>query len=162
MLTTIFPTWPHIVFATLEPLSLIGGWLCPILDLQGFITDQIPLPPPRLEVEVHATSFALAYQLANVYGLLAIMGAGVVYATSEPKVLRNYLVALAIADVGHVYVTYLAMGRDLFFDIAGWNILTWGNVGATTFLFANRILYFLGIFGYAQDIPNQEVKEKRG
>ncbi|KAL2831175.1 hypothetical protein BDW59DRAFT_158121 [Aspergillus cavernicola] len=162
MPTTIFPAWPHIVFAIIEPLSLIGGWLCPIVDLHGFITDQIPSPASNSEVEIHATSFALAYQLANLYGLLAILGAGVVYTTSESKVLRNYLVALAIADAGHVYVTYLAMGRGLFFDVRGWNVLTWGNVGATAFLFVNRVLYFLGVFGYAQDVLGKEVKEKRG
>jgi hypothetical protein len=35
-------------------------------------------------------------------------------ATTEPRVLRNYLIGLAIADVGHVYATYLAMGWDAF------------------------------------------------
>ncbi|KAI9368807.1 hypothetical protein BJX61DRAFT_522247 [Aspergillus egyptiacus] len=160
--TTIFPAWPHFVFAIFEPITLIGGWLCPILDLQGFITDQIPTPAPKHEVEIPATSFALAYQLANLYGLLAILGAGVVHATSEPKVLRNYLVALAIADVGHVYVTYLAMGRSLFLDVTGWNVLTWGNVGVTGFLFLNRMLYFLGVFGYAQDDSCKDGKVKEG
>ncbi|KAL4970051.1 uncharacterized protein BDV14DRAFT_164199 [Aspergillus stella-maris] len=176
MPTTIFPTWPHLVFAVFEPISLIGGWLCPILDLQGFVLDQIPSAAPKAlpvaaavaagvaptapkEVEIHATSVALAYQLANLYGLLAILGAGVIHATSEPKVLRNYLVALAVADVGHIYVTYLAMGPELFFDVAGWNVLTWGNVGATAFLFVNRILYFLGVFGYAQGPEARKIKE---
>lgn len=64
--------------------------------------------------------------------------------------LRNYLIGLAIADVGHVYATGLAMGWDAFVDVGAWNVLTWGNVGATTFLFVNRIAYFLGFFGYAQ------------
>ncbi|KAL4922240.1 hypothetical protein BDW62DRAFT_173311 [Aspergillus aurantiobrunneus] len=159
MPTTIFPTWPHIVFAIFEPITLIGGWLCPILDLQSFVIDQIPSLEPK-EFEIHATSFALAYQLANVYGLLAILGAGVVHATSEPKVLRNYLAALAIADIGHIYVTYLAMGWELFFDVGGWNLLTWGNVGVTGFLFVNRLLYFLGVFGYAEGI-SMDGKEKR-
>ncbi|KAL4942203.1 hypothetical protein BDV06DRAFT_212016 [Aspergillus oleicola] len=157
MPTTIFPTWPHLVFAVFEPISLIGGWLCPILDLQGFVLDQIPSAAPK-EVEIHATSVALAYQLANLYGLLAILGAGVLTATSEPKVLRNYLFALAVADVGHAYVTYLAMGPELFFDVASWNVLTWGNVGVTAFLFVNRILYFLGVFGYAKGGSGEKVK----
>ncbi|KAL4783058.1 hypothetical protein BJX76DRAFT_271170 [Aspergillus varians] len=160
MPSTIFPTWPHIIFAIFEPITLIGGWLCPILDLQGFVADQIPSPAPK-GLEVHPTSFALAYQLANVYGLLAILGAGVLHATSEPKVLHNYLIALAIADIGHIYVTYLAMGPALFFDIGGWNVLTWGNVGVTGFLFVNRLLYFLGVFGYAGGISVDEKAEKR-
>ncbi|KAL2808391.1 hypothetical protein BJX63DRAFT_424620 [Aspergillus granulosus] len=164
MFTTIFPTWPHILFAVVEPLTLIGGWLFPILNSQGFISGQIPANTPFSkpeEVHIHPASFALAYQLANLYGLLAILGAGVVHATSEPKVLRNYLVALAIADVGHIYVTYLAMGWDIFFDVAGWNALTWGNVGVTGFLFVNRLLYFTGVFGYAQSPTREEGMMKK-
>ncbi|KAL6237088.1 hypothetical protein BDW75DRAFT_238710 [Aspergillus navahoensis] len=160
MPATILPTWPHVVFAIFEPITLIGGWLAPMLDLQGFVVDQIPISPAPRELEVHATSFALAYQLANVYGLLALLGAGVLYATLEPKVLRNYLVALAIGDVGHIYVTYLAMGPELFFDVRGWNALTWGNIGVTGFLFVNRLLYLLGVFGYAEGIPVRELKKR--
>ncbi|KAL3466725.1 hypothetical protein BJX64DRAFT_215448 [Aspergillus heterothallicus] len=166
MLTTIFPTWPHILFAVIEPLTLIGGWLCPIFDLHGFITGQVPtsisFSKPADDLHIHPTSFALACQLANLYGLLAILGAGVVHATSEPKVLRNYLVALAIADIGHIYVTYLAMGWDVFFDVGGWNALTWGNVGVTGFLFVNRLMYFAGAFGYAQSRMGEGRKKKRG
>jgi hypothetical protein len=112
-------------------------------------------------VHIHPTSFALAYQLANLYGLLAILGTGVVHATSEPKVLLNYLIALAVADVGHIYVTYLAIGWDVFIDVKGWNILTWGNIGVTGFLFVNRLLYFAGAFGYAQSGADEEESKKR-
>ncbi|KAL2860269.1 hypothetical protein BJX68DRAFT_81499 [Aspergillus pseudodeflectus] len=164
MPTTIFPTWPHILFAVIEPLTLIGGWLCPVLDLQRFITDQIPTASTSTKAEdvhIHPTSFALAYQLANLYGLLAILGTGVMHATSEPKVLLNYLIALAVADVGHIYVTYLAIGWDVFFDVKGWNILTWGNIGVTGFLFVNRLLYFAGAFGYAQSGADEEESKKR-
>ncbi|KAL4821030.1 hypothetical protein BDW67DRAFT_76458 [Aspergillus spinulosporus] len=160
MPATILPTWPHIVFAIFEPITLIGGWLAPLLDLQGFVVGQIPSIPAPEELEVHGTSFALACQLANVYGLLALLGAGVLYASSEPKVLRNYLVALAIGDVGHIYVTYLAMGSELFFDVSGWNVLTWGNVGVTAFLFVNRLLYCLGVFGYAEGGSVKELKKR--
>ena len=57
----------------------------------------------------------------------------------------------------HVYVTGLAMGWDAFVDVAGWNVLTWGNVGVTAFLFGNRVLYFLGVFGY----PSLPVEDDR-
>ena len=59
---------------------------------------------------------------------------------------RNFLLACAIADVGHVYVTYLGMGED-FWDVARWNGLAWGNIGATGSLFVVRCLYLLGAFG---------------
>jgi len=65
-------------------------------------------------------------------------------------VLRNYLIGLAIADIGHIYATYLAMGWGAFSDVAKWNALTWGNIGATGFLFINRVLYLCGVFGFAK------------
>ncbi|GES65341.1 hypothetical protein ATEIFO6365_0010026700 [Aspergillus terreus] len=157
MPTTILPRWPHILFAILEPLSLIGGWLYPLLNLPSFITDQIPNTPALDADSIPRSSIALAYQLSNLYGLLCLLGVATLYSTREPAVLRNYLLALAIADVGHVYVTGLAMGWDAFVDVAGWNVLTWGNVGVTAFLFGNRVLYFLGVFGS----PSPPVEEDR-
>lgn len=124
------------------------GSAFPLYDLQGFIAGQTPtIPEPAT---LHPSSVALAYQLGNLYSLLFLVGVGVCHATTEPKVLRNYLVGLAIADVGHVYATGLAMGWDAFLDVGSWNALTWGNIGATAFLFVNRIAYFWGVFGYAK------------
>ncbi|KAJ5124192.1 uncharacterized protein N7515_008017 [Penicillium bovifimosum] len=145
---TILPTWPHILFGVLEPISLALGSFFPLYDLPGFISGQTPtIPAPET---LHASSVALAYQLGNVYSLMALVGVGVCHATTEPRVLRNYLIGLAIGDIGHVYATYLGMGWDAFTDVAAWNALTWGNVGVTTFLFINRLAYFTGVFGYAK------------
>lgn len=82
----------------------------------------------------------------------------VLHTSTEPKVVRNYLIALAIADVGHVYATYLGMGWAAFVNVGAWNPLTWGNIGATAFLFINRLAYFMGIFGTAKA---PKVVEKR-
>lgn len=134
-------------------INSIGGWALPFWDLKAFITDQIPgLAGPE---SVHPTSAALAFQLANLYGLLSILGIGVCYSTTEPRVLRNYLYALAIADVGHIYVTYRCMGHDRFVDVINWNVLTWGNIGITGFLMINRIAYLAGLFGDAKGAANK-------
>ena len=119
-----------------------------MVDLNGFIAGQTPkaTTPPAL----HPSSIALAYQLGNLYFLLFLVGVGVCYSTSEPKVLRNYLIALAIADIGHIYATYVAMGWEGFIDIASWNALTWGNIGASGFLFVNRLAYMVGVFGFVK------------
>lgn len=128
------------------------GWAAPLVDLPGFIGGQTPkvAAPPSL----HPSSVALAYQLGNIYFLLFLVGVGVCYTTSEPKVLHNYLIALAIADIGHIYATYLAMGFEAFIDVGSWNALTWGNIGASGFLFVNRIAYLMGTFGYARAPKN--------
>ncbi|KAJ5153249.1 uncharacterized protein N7482_009727 [Penicillium canariense] len=144
---TILPAWPHVLFGVLEPLSLVLGSLAPLYDLQGFIAGQTPQAEPPT---AHPSSLALAYQLGNLYSLLFLIGVAVLHTTTEPKVLRNYLIALAIADVGHVYATYLGMGWNAFVDVGAWNALTWGNIGATAFLFFNRVAYLLGIFGTAK------------
>jgi len=76
-----------------------------------------------------------------------MLGLAVCYTTSEPRVLRNYLIALAVADLGHIYATYAAMGWESFVDVAGWGAVAWGNIGASGFLFVNRVMYLLGWFG---------------
>lgn len=50
------------------------------------------------------------------------------------------------------------MGWDAFMDVGRWNVLTWGNVGITGFLFLNRIAYFLGVFG-GRDVSNERTKK---
>ncbi|CAI7618876.1 unnamed protein product [Penicillium manginii] len=141
---TILPPWPHILFGILEPFSLVLGSLAPIYDLDGFIAGQTPHVDPPIQ---HPSSLALAYQLGNLYSLLFLVGVGVLHTTTESKVIRNYMIGLALADVGHVYATYLGMGWDAFADVGAWNALTWGNIGATAFLFFNRLLYLAGFFG---------------
>ena len=60
-----------------------------------------------------------------------MIGLAVLSSTSEVKVVRNYLVALWIADIGHIALTWHALGHENFTDIARWNAMTWGNIGAT-------------------------------
>lgn len=81
------------------------------------------------------------------------------HTTTEPKVIRNYFIGLAIADVGHVYATYLGMGWNAFADVGAWNALTWGNIGATAFLFFNRVAYLAGVFGSAK-VPKVASKKE--
>lgn len=98
----------------------------------------MPLPP---------STRAIGYQLGNIFLLLLFLGTAVMYSTSEPKVIRSYIVALAIADLTHIYCVYAIMGWDTFTDMKQWNDLTWGNVGATAFLFISRIAYLAGVMG---------------
>lgn len=78
---------------------------------------------------------------------MAMVGVAVLSTTSEPKVIRNYFIALAIGDLGHLYVTYLGTGWAYFVDITQWNAMAWGNIGVTSFLLVNRLAYFMGMFG---------------
>ena len=98
-------------------------------------------------IPLTATSHVLALQLGNMYGLVGMIGVGVLYSTSEAVVVRNYLLACAIADVGHLWATYHVMGYANFMHVRSWNEMAWGNIGATAFLLLVRLLYLSGAFG---------------
>ncbi len=104
----MLPPIPRFTFTIFEPIALVVGYLSPILDIRGFINSQLPSTSITITSPT-ATNRILALQLGNVYGLLAMIGVGVLYTTSEAKVVRNYLLACAIADVGHLYVTCAVM-----------------------------------------------------
>lgn len=79
--------------------------------------------------------------------MVGLIGLGVLYYTTEPKVVRNYIIACALADVGHLSATYSVIGREGFVDVGGWNHMAWGNIGITAFLLIVRIAYLIGLFG---------------
>lgn len=148
IMANILPPIPRTVFTVLEPISLLAGFLAPILNTSHFVSTQLPATSPNLAAYgITPTDRVLALQLGNVYGLIGMIGIGVLYATNEPKVVRNYMVACAIADIGHLWVTCAVMGFNDFCDVLGWNEMAWGNIGVTAMLFASRMLYLVGAFG---------------
>ena len=46
------------------------------------------------------------------------------YQTTEPKVVRNYVIALWIADIGHVGITFSGMDYNRLTDLPNWNPMT--------------------------------------
>ncbi|SLM38435.1 hypothetical protein LPUS_08649 [Lasallia pustulata] len=158
-MTTILPPFPRFVFTIFEPLSCTAGFLAPILNLPHFIHSQIPVPLSALPPPITPTTRLIALQLGNLYGLLALVGLAVLYTTTEPKVVRNYIAALAIADVGHLVVTGLGLGWEGFLDVRGWNDMAWGNVGVTTGLFVTRVGYLIGLFGEDR-VPGAKGKKR--
>lgn len=158
-MAAILPTIPHFVFTIFEPLSLVAGFLTPLLDTQNFVNQQIPSTP--LSTPLTATTRILALQLGNIYGLIGMLGIGVLYSTSEAKVVRNYLLACAIGDVGHLWFTYVGMGHDAFVDVQGWNQLGWGNIGITLFVFFIRVLYLAGFLGKDRVVESTAKAAKR-
>ncbi|KAH7358143.1 hypothetical protein B0T11DRAFT_100304 [Plectosphaerella cucumerina] len=137
------PRFPRVVFTIIEPISLVAGFIGVVADPDWFIAEQAPITAPLVS-SVHARVVAL--QLGNLYLLMAMVGLAVLSTTSEVKVVRNYIIALWIADLGHIFACWLAMG-DAFFDVARWNAMAWGNVGMTLFLCLTRSGWLLGFFG---------------
>lgn len=139
----------------------LAGFIGAVGSPDWFIAEQTPLEEP---LTPSANSRLVALQLGNLYLLLCMVGLAVLSSTTEVKVVRNYLVALWIADIGHIGLTWRALGHDNFGDVAKWNAMTWGNIGATVhfpanwhgrigadsqqaFLFLARTAYFVGVFG---------------
>lgn len=144
VMASILPPVPRIIFTILEPISLLAGYLAPLLNTSKFVSSQVPNAIPTA---LTSTNRVLALQLGNCYGLVGLIGVGVLYATSEPKVVRNYIIACAIADVGHLWATYAAIGHESFMNVWSWNDMAWGNIGITASLLVFRILYLMGLFG---------------
>ncbi|CZR58409.1 uncharacterized protein PAC_08301 [Phialocephala subalpina] len=151
-MTSILPPVPKFVITVFEPLSLIAGAVAPFVSPEWFVAEQIPGFATQ---PITAQTAMVAYQLGNIYLLLAMVGIAVLYTTTEPKVVRNYVIALWIADIGHVAVTCWVMDYEKLVNVAGWNPLTWGNIGVTLGLFSVRTAYLFGLFGPDRKPPSK-------
>ncbi|MCJ1309504.1 hypothetical protein MMC25_003164 [Agyrium rufum] len=137
---------PYVIFAVLEPISLVAGWLSAWFDTANFVADQYPSPSNYIS-PTSANAQIISYQLGNLYLLMALMGLSVLNITNDPRIIRAYLIVLAIGDLGHVGPTAWVMGWTRVSDVATWNAMAWGNIAATVFLFVNRMAYVCGLYG---------------
>jgi hypothetical protein len=63
--------------------------------------------------------------------MLSQIGVAVMYSTKEPRTVRSYILALWIADIGHLIVTCYVLGLNKFMDVLAWNTMAWGNIATT-------------------------------
>ncbi|KAF5636340.1 uncharacterized protein FTJAE_6107 [Fusarium tjaetaba] len=148
------PTFPRIVFTIIEPISLVVGFAGAVIDPVWFIGEQ---SPQKNDGDASPNSIVIAWQLGNLYLLLALIGVAILSTTTETRVVRSYLVALWLADIGHVGFSSYGIGRDRLLSPLQWNAMTWGNVGMTLFLFFTRTVYLTGFFG--PDHVNKSAKK---
>ncbi|KAK5662897.1 hypothetical protein OQA88_6308 [Cercophora sp. LCS_1] len=144
------PPFPRLVFTVLEPISLLAGVGGAILDPDWFMSQQVE---SSSLVIATPQSRIVTQQLGNCYFLAFVVAIAVLYTTSEVKVVRNYLVALWIADITHIGISAWGLGLDRALAVQEWNAMAWGNIGCTVMLtvkallFLTRTAYFLGLFG---------------
>lgn len=84
--------------------------------------------------------------LANVYLLLAALAIICCFSSSATTA-KWYLIAVAFADYGHIYASYAGLDSHVFWDVALWNDMIWGNIGASIVLNVVRWLTVWGVFG---------------
>ena len=158
-MNSVLPPVPNYVFTVFEPLSLsvsrdpvwrdilrssrAAGFAAACFFPEKFAADQIAKTPVQA---LSRNTLMLTLQLGNLYLLMAFMGVAILYYTADPKILRNYVIALALGDVGHLVTTYVGMGSDGFIDISGWNANALGNVGITVSILSRQCLAYFDRF----------------
>lgn len=119
----------------------LSGFLPAILSPDWFTHEQLSSSSPLIAYPI--ASRTTTRQLGNMYFLAFLVGVGVLYSSSEIRVVKNYLIALWVADLGHMMITAEALGWEGTMNVSGWNAMTWGNLGVTVSLFeAFFILFF--------------------
>ncbi|KAJ4264019.1 hypothetical protein NW762_006058 [Fusarium torreyae] len=138
------PTFPRVVFTIIEPISLVAGFVGAVIDPAWFIGEQAP---QKDGIEASDNSIIVTWQLGNLYLLLAFIGVAVLSTTTEVKVVKAYLIALLLGDIGHVGFSSYGLGWERSMSPIKWNAMAWGNIAMTLFLLFTRTAYLTGIFG---------------
>ncbi|KAF3941300.1 hypothetical protein ABW19_dt0201660 [Dactylella cylindrospora] len=156
-MTTLLPPVPYWVFCVYEPISTLAGFGYAILQSEKFVAEQLPDTPVTA---LTPTGTLIAWQTGNLFGIMCMMAIAILWSTTEVAVMKRYLVALLIGDLGHVIAIWWFMGSAAFFGIHQWNILTWANVGFTIFLALTRTATLAGLFGAIEPQGSTKVKVK--
>ncbi|KAF2733131.1 hypothetical protein EJ04DRAFT_513459 [Polyplosphaeria fusca] len=151
-LGTVLPFWPALLFAYIEPISLVMGWNAAWNDPSTFISKQVPTSSSVL-ASPSAGATCLSYTIGNVYLLLGALAILCTAITRENRVAWWYLFFIACGDLGHIYSSYKAMGPESFWNFNEYNDMMWGNIGASAFLHVNRGLTLIGVFGRFRGRP---------
>ena len=115
------------VSLTIQLSVRFAGGLTAVISPDTFIADQISGSNPV----IHDNARAVALQLGNMYLLLGMIYLAVLYTTTEPAVVRNFLWVLWAADASHIMFTVYILGYERLLNVAQWNAMTWGSVALT-------------------------------
>lgn len=88
----------------------------------------------------------MTLQMANILLLLAAVGF-VCSFTRDAFTAKVFLFSVALADCGHIYGTYRAVGDAFFWDYTGWNPEVGGSIVCSAVLNVLRWLNLAGAFG---------------
>ncbi|TKA76241.1 hypothetical protein B0A55_06388 [Friedmanniomyces simplex] len=136
--------WPFLLFGVIEPALLIWAYAILLQDPKSYYLGQVP-HSILADASFKPQAELVVLLLGNVYLLLALLAVVCIW-TSHRRVAIFYLLAVAVADLGHIYAIYRVWG-ETFWDLNQWNDMMWGNVGVSAFLHVNRLATVLGLFG---------------
>jgi len=128
------------------------GWYSAFFSPSSYYAEQVPSHALSLAARSLGPSpqaLGLTLQMGNVLLLLGALAVVCTW-TTDTRVIKGYLVAVAFADYGHIYAAYRgieAASAGAFWEWQRWNDLTWGNVGASAVLNLLRWATVAGVFG---------------
>ncbi|EGX48922.1 hypothetical protein AOL_s00079g143 [Orbilia oligospora ATCC 24927] len=98
-MATLLPTVPYWVFCVSEPVSLVAGFAIAIFQPERFVALQLPNTE---STDLSPSGKLIAWQTGNLFGIMAMMGIAILFATTEVVVVKRYLIALLLGDIGHL------------------------------------------------------------
>lgn len=106
----------------------VVGFFGAVIDPAWFINEQVP---QSNEIGASQNNIMVTWQLGNLYLLLGLLGVAILSTTNEISVVRAYLIALWLGDIGHVGFSSYGLGWDMSMSPGKWNATTWGNIAMT-------------------------------
>ncbi|KAI1108257.1 hypothetical protein F5Y14DRAFT_436940 [Nemania sp. NC0429] len=131
----------RVFFLVIEPVSaLVGAYYAHFRQEAYLRLTHAASAPQTLPI---GTSIVLS-QLANLYLLFALNEAVVLRCTSDLGVWRALLLVLLVADLGHLF-SLSGGGSRVYWDVASWNAIDWGNVPFVYLGAAMRVAFLSGV-----------------
>lgn len=141
----------RLFFLLIEPAAvLVGAYYAHFRPLDYLALTHSPSAPETTDAIPLGTSVVLS-QLANLYLFFALNEALVLRATGDLRVWRAVLLCLLVGDVGHLCAVR-GLGVGVYYGVAGWNAMDWGNVPFVYVGAAMRVAFLagVGLDGYAE------------
>ena len=136
------PTYYRLFFLIAEPISTVIGAYFAFFQPQTYLQLTHAASAPRSDTPL-GMQIVLA-QLSNLYLLFAINEVLVLRSTADLRVWRALLLALLIADFGHLW-SVNKLGTSVYWNIFKWNAIDWGNIGFVYVGAISRMAFMCGI-----------------
>ncbi|KAK3389656.1 hypothetical protein B0H63DRAFT_102789 [Podospora didyma] len=143
------PTIPLVVFGIIEPILLVIAYITAMSNPRQYFADQSPSFAVA-QNQWTPQALGMTLQMANVLLLLAPL-AVVACWSRDANTARGFLFCVALADFGHIYATYAAVGPAIFWDYRGWNGAVGGNIAGSAVLNVLRWMTLFGVLGKVED-----------
>ena len=121
-----FPQIFRLFFLYVEPLSALLGAYYSAFQPQIYL--ELTHAPTAPKHGIPTSTNIILTQLSNLYFLFAINEALVLRVTEDINVWCTVLFCLLIADFGHLF-SVNALGLQVYWNVASWNAIDWGNIG---------------------------------